>query len=577
MKRINLLLLFCCITLSLAAQWKWNDPLQASFPVIQNQGWTTEIGKTYTRLPESAKRKVPEAVWNLSRHSSGLAIHFYTNAPEIKIRYAVTGSLAMSHMPATSVSGLDLYSINSDGEWNFCSGDFVFGDTIVYHYNRIKKDKYHNYGYEYRLYLPLYNGVKWMEIGTPDQASFEFIPVSAEKPVVLYGTSIVQGACASRPAMAWSSILERSLGYPLINMGFSGNTKMEKEVIDYLTGIDARLYVLDCIPNMFEYEGKEIAKRIVEAVRQIREKSKAPVLLIEHAGNSNAQTDTMRYSSVANANEASLYAYRLLQSEGVGDIHYLFSDELNIPADGWLDYVHLNDLGMQAQALAVEQNIRKILKIPEGDGTTMKPVTQRREPHNYEWRKRHQEVLSLNKSNPSTAVIMGNSITHFWGGEPLGPRQDGAESWNTYMKPLGFRNLGYGWDRIENVLWRVYHDELDGFDAERIILMIGTNNWGLSSDDQIVDGLNFLLKAIRERQPKASIKVIGILPRRNLEQWVNSINQRIEEMVIKEGFKFQNAGNVLLDANGKIDESLFSDGLHPNEKGYELLSFFIIE
>ncbi|MDR1879377.1 MAG: SGNH/GDSL hydrolase family protein [Tannerellaceae bacterium] len=228
-------------------------------------------------------------------------------------------------------------------------------------------------------------------------------------------------------------------------------------------------------------------------------------------------------------------------------------------------------------AAAVEKQIRDILRIPVGTVSTTIPVTQRREPDNYEWRKRHDEILSLNRKNPPRAVILGNSITHFWGGEPAGPRRNGTESWNAYMQPLGFRNLGYGWDRIENVLWRVYHDELDGYEAERVILMIGTNNMGICPDDEIVDGLRFLLSAISERQPKATIKVIGILPRRDQEKWVNRINLRIEEMTKKEGHIFQNAGNILLNTDGKIDESLFLDGLHPNEKGYDLLGILIAE
>jgi lysophospholipase L1-like esterase len=575
MRKVGVSVLFCLFCLVVNAQWVWNNPLKATFPVIQNQGWTEEIQKTFTRLPQSAQNKVPDVVWNLSLHSAGLAIHFYSNTPEIQVRYAVNGSFGMNHMPATGVSGVDLYRINSDGVWDVCSGKFDFGDTIVYHYNHIKKDKYHAYGYEYRLYLPLYNSVKWLEVGVPDGFSFEFIPVRLEKPIVVYGTSIVQGACATRPALAWTTLVERSLDYPLLNLGFSGSAKLEREVVEYISDIDACLYVLDCMPNLFEYDKEDVVKRMVDAVKLIRTKSAAPVLLIEHAGNSNAQTDSVRFTGNSDINEASLYAYQLLQKENIPDIHYIYGDECKIPTDGWVDYVHFNDMGMSAQATTVEQKIRKILKMEKGTTATSIPVTQRREPNNYEWKKRHNDVLTLNKSNPPRSLIIGNSITHFWGGEPEGPRQNGIDSWTKYMEPKGYRNLGYGWDRIENVLWRIYHGELDGFDAEKIILMIGTNNMKISMDVDIVEGLRFLLTAIRERQSRTIIKVIGILPRRDNEQWVNNINKQIQQMVQEEGYIYQNAGNLLLDANGKIDESLFSDGLHPNGKGYTLLGTFI--
>ena len=145
------------------------------------------------------------------------------------------------------------------------------------------------------------------------------------------------------------------------------------------------------------------------------------------------------------------------------------------------------------------------------------------------------------------------------------------------MEPAGFQNLGYGFDRIENVLWRVYHGELDGYEAEKVVLMIGTNNMGISSDHEIVEGLRFLLFAIRERQPKASIKVMGILPRREHEDWVKNINHEISTMAKAAGCRFSDAGVFLLKKDGKIDESLFLDGLHPNEKGYQLIAGTIAE
>ena len=75
------------------------------------------------------------------------------------------------------------------------------------------------------------------------------------------------------------------------------------------------------------------------------------------------------------------------------------------------------------------------------------------------------------------------------------------------------------------------------------------------------------------RHPEASVKVIGILPRRNQEQWVSNINFDIKEMVETEGYEFANPGTALLLQDGKIDESLFiGDGLHPNNRGYELIA-----
>ena len=143
------------------------------------------------------------------------------------------------------------------------------------------------------------------------------------------------------------------------------------------------------------------------------------------------------------------------------------------------------------------------------------------------------------------------------------------------MESEGFFNLGYGWDRIANVLWRVYHGELDNYNADEIILMIGTNNIHLNSDKEIVEGLELLLKQIEVRQPDAELKVIGVLPRRSLETMVESLNKQISIMSVTNVWQYIDVGNKLIK-NGTIDESLFTDGLHPNDKGYSLIAPLLV-
>lgn len=344
------------------AQIKWYNPQKAETPVIQNQAWVDEIGFTYTRMPERAEQLVRKPVWDLSRYSAGLAIHFYSNASDITVRYGVEGSLNMPHMPTLGVSGLDMYRVGEKGEQAFCYGKYAFRDTITYTYAALEVDSNDPRGYEYRLFLPLYNRVKWLEIGVPESAELTFIPHSVERPIVLYGTSIAQGACASRPAMAWGNIVQRSLNVPLVNLGFSGNGRLEKEVLDFIGEIDARLYILDCLPNLASEEEGAIYDLVVNAVRQLREKSSAPVLLIEHIGASYRQVNIEKREEEERVDRASKKAYAALKEAGAGNLFYLTREELNIPPDGWVDYIHPTDLGMQAQAEAVAAKVKEILK-----------------------------------------------------------------------------------------------------------------------------------------------------------------------------------------------------------------------
>ena len=348
--------------LPVTAQWKWYNQLKNSFPVIQNQGFTQEVGYSYHRLPDRAKDVVRKEVWNLSRESAGLSIHFFCNAPQIKVRYQVTGGFAMPHMPSTGVSGIDLYRMDNDLSWNFCFGNYAFADTIVYSYNHMKKNLGRKKGFEYKLFLPLYNGVKWMEIGVAEDENIEFVPVSKEPAIIVYGTSIVQGACASRPGMAWTNILQRSLNCPVINLGFSGNGKLEENVLGFISELNASLFILDCMPNFPNDDYETIYTHVVNAVKQLRLTHKTPILLVEHAGYSNAKTDSTQFEYYDHTNRASRKAFETLTAEGVPSVFYVSHEELDFDPDAWVDYVHPSDIGMQRQAKVLEKAIRDILQ-----------------------------------------------------------------------------------------------------------------------------------------------------------------------------------------------------------------------
>lgn len=478
----------------------------------------------------------------------------------------------MPHMPSTGVSGVDLYAKNGDGEWLWCGGKYSFRDTVKYDFQNLQpNDQYHQSGREYRLYLPLYNRVKWLEIGVPEDAIFEALPIRREKPIVVYGTSIAQGGCASRPGMAWTSILERRLDRPMINLAFSGNGRMEKELIELMTQIDAKLYILDCLPNLGP--DSKLKELIVSSVKRLKEKKPlTPVLLVDHAGYGNSKTVKENAGIPSELNEINRQAYAQLKEEGISQIYLLSKDEIGLDFECFVDGVHPSDLGMQIYAAAYEKCIRHIFNEPVGSSVTTIPVTQYREPAKYNWEKRHEELLTLNKNNSPGICLIGNSIVHYWGGITKGPVIENSEAWKQDLDPIGVRNFGFGWDRIENVLWRIYHDELDGYSAKQVVMMIGTNNLGINSDQDILDGLELLVQGVKARQPHSSILLMGLLPRRNMEKRISELNLLIAQLAGQTGIEYADDGHILLKSDGKIDESLFSDGLHPNADGYRKLT-----
>ncbi|MDE5944269.1 MAG: SGNH/GDSL hydrolase family protein [Rikenella sp.] len=354
-------------SLSAAAQnTAWHDPMDSTATAASVRGGSGYVhgrgfaSNDYGRLPGSARGVVRDAVWNLAQNSAGLYLRFTTDSPQIAVRYTVAGGHAMPHMPATGVSGVDLY--NERGER--CWGDYSFGDPIVYTYRELPDTTETT---TYTLYLPLYNTVKELQVGVRAGSEFAFEAADttfAERlPVVIYGTSIAQGACASRPGMAWSNILQRNTGLPTVNLGFSGNGRLEPEVIDYVATVPAALYIVDCMPNMYVSEDS-VYRLVLNAVRQFRRlRPKTPILLVEHPGYANRSTNATKRGEDERADRAQRRAYAELRREGVRDLYYLSRRELGMPRDGMVDYIHPSDLGMTAYATAYQRALRKILQL----------------------------------------------------------------------------------------------------------------------------------------------------------------------------------------------------------------------
>lgn len=569
-KHFLILLIGVVSTLQLPAQLQWKNPLAESFQTVHGQAWQDELKGTYYRLPGRAKEVVRKPVWGLSKHSAGLSIVFRSNAPEIKVRYAVTEGFAMAHMPATGKSGVDLYATDANGKLRWCAAKYAFGDTITYTYSHLSYVTDPKQGYEYQLFLPTYNEIKWLEIGVDKEYTLRFLPASKEKPIVLYGTSIAQGACASRPGMVFGNIINRTLQHPVVNLGFSGNGQMEPEVFDFLSEIDAKMFILDNMPNMNKERTGLIYERATNGIRKLRQKSNAPILLVEHNGYANEFSSLDAEDSYRKTNIELRRVYQTLKAEGIKELYYLTKEEIGFTQDATVEAIHPSDLGMQIYADAYIPKIKEILQEDADSRTVFQPCMQQRD--SYDWKERHEQVLKLNKEQAPDVLLIGNSITHYWAGEPTASLARGTDSWNQLFKGKVVRNLGFGWDRIENALWRIYHGELDGYEAQKVILLMGTNNLEQNTDDEIIDGINELVRAVRHRQPQAQIYVTGILPRAWHEPRVAALNQMIQIRLLANEATYVDLSAAFLQSDGRIINELFTDGLHPNKEGYQRMA-----
>ncbi len=206
--------------------------------------------------------------------------------------------------------------------------------------------------------------------------------------------------------------------------------------------------------------------------------------------------------------------------------------------------------------------------------STVVPVTQNRDWRTYDWAQRHAACAALMRERQPEIVMLGDSITHFWGGDPVGGRRTGPDVWDRVFAGRTVVNLGYGWDRTENVLWRLTHGEFENARPKVVVAMIGTNNIGLNNADEIAAGVEAICAEIHRRSAGTRILLLSIFPRGAKPDLartrVNDVNERLAKLDGRLGITYLDIGSRFLEADGTISKEIMYDFLHPSAKGYTI-------
>ena len=306
----------------------------------------------YDRLPISYKDKVRKPVWDLSKSSAGITVRFHSNSTSISLKWTVLNDFDMPHMASTGIKGIDLYSKYSD-KWRYVTTAGAWVGLKTYQNKSIPADSINEYELiknmnpefrEYKLFLPLYDGVTKLEIGIDNNALINKASPNPAKPIVFYGTSITQGGCASRPGMAHTNIISRKLDVDCINYGFSGNGRMETPIVELISEIDAHFYVIECLQNM---DSKQVSERVRPLVDMIRTKHPlTPIVFVENMMYTTAFLDQTIETELIQENAALKNEYDKILKSGLQNVFYI-EDNQNLLKDneGTVDGIHLTDLG----------------------------------------------------------------------------------------------------------------------------------------------------------------------------------------------------------------------------------------
>ncbi|MCD7971045.1 MAG: SGNH/GDSL hydrolase family protein [Alistipes sp.] len=340
MKKLLSVIIFASIAVTSGAQVKYYDA--AEFPLYGKASDAME--NRYARLPDSLEHISRPPLWTLGRNSAGLAVRFSSDSPVIAARWTNLYNNRMNHMTDTGVKGLDLYVMDGD-EWRFVNSarpSFGHESEAVIISNMEPLER------EYMLYLPLYDGLVSLEIGIDSLSHISPPNINSpgrERPVVFYGTSLLQGACASRAGMAFTNIISRRLDREAINLGFSGNAFLDYEIAHLMATVDAGCYVLDFVPNT---SVELIRTNALEFYRILRDaRPGIPIIFIEDPIFPHSRYDKAIAHEINSKNAAIKEFYEGLIADGQRDIYYIPSDNMiGHDAEATIDAIHFTDVGM---------------------------------------------------------------------------------------------------------------------------------------------------------------------------------------------------------------------------------------
>ncbi len=187
----------------------------------------------------------------------------------------------------------------------------------------------------------------------------------------------------------------------------------------------------------------------------------------------------------------------------------------------------------------------------------------------------HQELLKKKESGRIDVYFVGDSITRRWGALDY---PEFLANWNANFHGWNAADFGWGADRIEHMLWRLDHGELDGVQPKIIVILAGTNNIGRwpGGEEKVADitrGLKALVARCAAKAPRATIVLTAIFPRNDgtgILPEIDRVNANLAALADGKRIRFLNINSRLADEDGRLFDGISADGLHPTVKGYQI-------
>jgi len=189
-------------------------------------------------------------------------------------------------------------------------------------------------------------------------------------------------------------------------------------------------------------------------------------------------------------------------------------------------------------------------------------------PRSGGWMKRHESFNKRVAQGKCDLIFIGDSITQGWEGR-------GRKVWAKFYAKRNAVNLGISGDRTQHVIWRLDNGNLYRIKPKAAVIMIGTNNSGSNTSQEIADGLGVIVKQLRKKLPETKLLLLGVFPRgtnntdkrRKVNEGANAIFKKLAD---GKAVHYLDIGPNFLQKDGALPREIMPDLLHLSEKGYTI-------
>ncbi len=435
------------------------------------------------------------------------------------------------------------------------------------------------------------------------EAILKKVRYPADAQVLLIGDSITNNYDKAAPSDENFQPVWQQFYAPrrALNLGFSGDTtahvlwRLQHGEVDGLSPKVAVVLIGTNNTGWANHTAEQTKSGIDAVIAELEQRLPRTRILLLSLLPSDVSAEKTTRDRAVNAALAASYAVNprvtyldigsIFYKHGALDARLFYDPRLTEPGKP----LHPDTLGQRMMAEAIEPMLARLMD--EGPRAPLASMTRFNtalipvpalEQDSYDWYARHFAVLAAQRRIQPRVVLIGDSITHFWAGAPLANHLNGPVAWEKAFGSLPVLNLGFGWDRTQNVLWRLRHGELDHLHPQWIVLNIGTNNFvgtanaRASTPEETVEAIAAICDELHRRSATSRILLMSIFPRGAspddpIRKPIAAANRLLQQRFANDSVvKVLDITPQFLAADGSIPAELMPDQVHPSERGYHI-------